>query len=141
MPYRVENILRKEKIACYKQFPIFSQCYPQLYLISRQNAALCGKGLNTDCVVKLKGVRRFLETVEYLEQLSDSQCCIAPNYRQKWKGVRRFLETVECLEQLSDSQCCIAPNYRQRRFVRLKTTEKVAVVIIFISCVLLVLKT
>ena len=33
-PYRVENIVRKGERACYKQFLIFSQCFPQLYLFS-----------------------------------------------------------------------------------------------------------
>ena len=31
MPYRVENIVRKGDIACYKQFLLFSKCFPQLY--------------------------------------------------------------------------------------------------------------
>ena len=32
--YRVENIVRKGEIACYKQFLIFSRCFPQLgYII------------------------------------------------------------------------------------------------------------
>ena len=28
--FRVENIVRKGEIACYKQFLFFSQCFPQL---------------------------------------------------------------------------------------------------------------
>ena len=32
--YRVENIVRKGEIACYKQFLLFSQCFPQLYILS-----------------------------------------------------------------------------------------------------------
>ena len=45
---RVENIGRKREIACYKQFLLFSQCFPQLYIFSAskcQNDALCGNGL------------------------------------------------------------------------------------------------
>ena len=34
MPYSVENIVRKGEIACYKQFLLFSQCFPQLYIYS-----------------------------------------------------------------------------------------------------------
>ena len=34
VPYRVENIVRKGEIACYKQFLLFSQCFPQLYIFS-----------------------------------------------------------------------------------------------------------
>ena len=39
VPYRVENIVRKGEIACYKQFLLFSSCFPQIYLIS---ASKCG---------------------------------------------------------------------------------------------------
>ena len=34
-----ENIVRKEEIACYKQFLLFSQCCPQLYILG---ASKCG---------------------------------------------------------------------------------------------------
>ena len=34
MPYRVENIVRKGEIACYKQFLNFSQCFSQVYVYS-----------------------------------------------------------------------------------------------------------
>ena len=30
VPYRVENTVRKGKIACYKQLLLFSQCFPKL---------------------------------------------------------------------------------------------------------------
>ena len=39
VPYRVENIVRKGEIACYKQFLLLSQCVPQLYILS---ASKCG---------------------------------------------------------------------------------------------------
>ena len=45
MPRRVENIVRKGEIACYKQFLLFSQCFPQLCILTVSNAALCGDGL------------------------------------------------------------------------------------------------
>ena len=32
MPHRVENMVRKGEIACYKQFLLFSQCFLQLYI-------------------------------------------------------------------------------------------------------------
>ena len=44
MPHKVENIVRKEEIACYNKFLLFSQSFSQLDL-ERQNAALCGNGL------------------------------------------------------------------------------------------------
>ena len=49
MSYIVENIERKGKIACYKQFLLFSQSFSQLYNISivGQNTALCGNGLRS----------------------------------------------------------------------------------------------
>ena len=40
--------MRKGEIAsfaCYKQFLLFSQCFPKLYILVCQNAALCGNGL------------------------------------------------------------------------------------------------
>ena len=43
-----ENIVKKGEIACYKQFLLFSHCFPQLYMqhcVVMQNAALCGNGL------------------------------------------------------------------------------------------------
>ena len=33
-PYRVENIVIKEEIACYKQVLLCSQCFPQLCIFS-----------------------------------------------------------------------------------------------------------
>ena len=39
VPYRVENIVRKGEIACTKQFLLFSQCFPQLYIFI---ASKCG---------------------------------------------------------------------------------------------------
>ena len=43
-------MVRKGEIACYKQFLLFSPCFPQLYTavsLVRQNAVLCGNGLRT----------------------------------------------------------------------------------------------
>ena len=31
---QVEDIVRKGEITCYKQFLLFSQCFPQLYILS-----------------------------------------------------------------------------------------------------------
>ena len=39
VPCRVEKIVRKGEIACYKQFLLFSQCFPQLYNLI---ASKCG---------------------------------------------------------------------------------------------------
>ena len=36
--------MRKEEIACNKQFLLFSQCFPKLYIFSA-SAALCGNGI------------------------------------------------------------------------------------------------
>ena len=46
MQYRVENIMRKGEIACYKQFLLFSQCFNSYISLMHQNAALCGNGSN-----------------------------------------------------------------------------------------------
>ena len=37
--------MRKGEIACYKQFLLFSPCFPQLYIFRASNAALCSNGL------------------------------------------------------------------------------------------------
>ena len=41
--YRVENIVKKGKIACNKQFLLFSQCFPQLKSSVGHNVVLCGR--------------------------------------------------------------------------------------------------
>ena len=43
----VENIVRKGEMACFKQFLLFSQCFPQLYIFSASNASLCSNGLKS----------------------------------------------------------------------------------------------
>ena len=46
VPYRVENIVRKGEIACYKQFLLFSHNVFHSYIsLVCQNAALHGNGL------------------------------------------------------------------------------------------------
>ena len=40
VPYRVENIVRKGKIACYKQLLLFSQCFPQLYILGASKSGI-----------------------------------------------------------------------------------------------------
>ena len=53
MPCRVENIVRKGEIACYKQFLFFSLCFLQLYMsLMCQNEALCGNGLKKKTFAK-----------------------------------------------------------------------------------------
>ena len=44
--YTVENIQRKGEIACYKQFLLFSQCFPQQYIFSVSKCSIVGNGLN-----------------------------------------------------------------------------------------------
>ena len=39
--YRVENIVRKGEIACDKQFLLFSQCFPHIYIFSASNVDFC----------------------------------------------------------------------------------------------------
>ena len=39
-------MVRKGEIACYKQFLVFSPCFPQPLV--RQNVAFCSDGLNDD---------------------------------------------------------------------------------------------
>ena len=63
----VENIVRKEEIACYKQFLLFSYCFQQLSLV-HQNAGLCGNGLKLlfpPCIVlyNLYGLQDLLDRI------------------------------------------------------------------------------
>ena len=39
-PYRVENIARNGEIACSKQFLLFSQCFPQVYIFSASKCSI-----------------------------------------------------------------------------------------------------
>ena len=43
---RVENIVRKGEIACYKQFLLSDNVFHSYISLVCQNAALCGNGLN-----------------------------------------------------------------------------------------------
>ena len=46
MPYRVENIVRKGEVSCYKQFLLFSQCFPHRYLFNKSKCGImCGNEL------------------------------------------------------------------------------------------------
>ena len=47
MPYRVENIVTKEEIACYKQFLLFQQCFPQLYIFSASKCGIVWQWVNS----------------------------------------------------------------------------------------------
>ena len=40
MSYRVENIVREGEIACYKQFLLFSQRFPQLYIFRASKSGI-----------------------------------------------------------------------------------------------------
>ena len=70
-----QNIVRKGEIACSKQFLLFSQCFPQLYIFSpsecgivyeqvKREAYTCNPGyrtiLHNDIVVRLTK-RKFLD--------------------------------------------------------------------------------
>ena len=64
MPYRVENILGKGIIARYKQFLLFSQYFPQLYISSVSNAELCGNSFtfsHTSPAFYVSAVQVFLK--------------------------------------------------------------------------------
>ena len=43
--YRVENIVRKAEIACYKQFSFSHNVFHSYISLVHQNAAFCGNGL------------------------------------------------------------------------------------------------
>ena len=43
----MENIVRKGEIACYKQFLLFSQCFPQLYIFSASKCDIVWQWVKT----------------------------------------------------------------------------------------------
>ena len=43
----VENIVRKGEIACYKQFLLFLQCFPQLCIFNVSKCGIVWKWVNT----------------------------------------------------------------------------------------------
>ena len=42
----VENIVRQGEIACYKQFLLFSQCFPQLYILNASKCSIVWQWVN-----------------------------------------------------------------------------------------------
>ena len=40
VPFRIENIVRKGEIACYKQFLLSSQYFPKLYIFSASKCTI-----------------------------------------------------------------------------------------------------
>ena len=46
VPYRIENLVRKGEIASYKQFLLFSPCFPQLYIVSVSKCGIVWYGIN-----------------------------------------------------------------------------------------------
>ena len=68
MPYRVENIVRKGKIACNKQFLLFSQCFPQLYICSASR-----------CDIVWQWVKKAESLFVYLQELASAKGNILEN--------------------------------------------------------------
>ena len=70
--YRVENIVRKREITCYKQFLLFSQYFPQLYSFNASKCGIVGNGLNSipkKPVFLLVCSTNLLKTLWYKEKL------------------------------------------------------------------------
>ena len=67
MPSRVEKIVRKGEIACYKQFLLFSQCFPELYIC--QNAALCGNRLYENYLCEYLCKQQILKLLTFASTL------------------------------------------------------------------------
>ena len=73
-----KKIVRKGEIACYKQFLLFSQCFPQPYIsLVCQNAALCGNGFTdsfTNKQINLLDVQSFIKEQNFRLAQVESIC-------------------------------------------------------------------
>ena len=82
MPYRVENIVRKGKIAYYKQFLSFSQCFLQLYIFSA--SLVCGKGQTKAwCILETTGHKKLSISIIF--------------YCFQYEAIKHFVQKVRCL--------------------------------------------
>ena len=86
MPYGVENIVRKGKIACYKQFLIFSQCFPQLYICSASK-----------CDIVWQWVKKAESFFVYLQELVNAK--------------ENILENKELLDSLNKTKASTITDY------------------------------
>ena len=88
MPYRGENILRKEEIAWYKQFLLFSPYFPQLYIFSVSKCSIVWLWVKV-CVQMLS----FLAYPQILYLEKDKTCFIVINLDKAcFKGLTIFME-------------------------------------------------
>ena len=69
MSYGVENNVRKGEIACYKQFLLFSACFPQLYIYSASKCGVVWQLVNkrvdlSECTKAIPG--NVAQTIEFV---------------------------------------------------------------------------
>ena len=70
VPYMVENIVRKGEIVCYKQFLLFSQCFPQLYIFSASKCGIVWQWVNSSSFSNLRVAWLFLRFQSYFFRCS-----------------------------------------------------------------------
>ena len=107
MPYRVENIVRKGEIACYKQFLFFSQCFPSYISLVRQNAVLCGNGFTlfqTTNFLDVAILKVFADNKLYLAKMTIFLFDRAENTVRKGEnaGYQHFPLFPQCFPKLSN---------------------------------------
>ena len=89
MPYRVENIVRKGEIACYKQFLLFSQSFPQLYIFS---VSKCGKKKKKALHA---GANTLLYLVFYLNPFPNDEFETLPNSKCLQMTISNLMKMAE----------------------------------------------
>ena len=124
MPYRVENILKKE-IVCYKQFLLFSQCFPQLYIFSEAKCVreVMGKLFTKRQIFRLVQIENICRK-QNESQKKENEICFGKGRKHCGKRRKcrlpafspfptmfskgffpRFITSRDCVEQLSQFLC------------------------------------
>ena len=93
--------MRKGEIACYKQFLLFSQCFPQLYILMRQNVALCGNDLTKWHLLTPLGNKPLENTVGKGEIAHDEQFLLYPVFSVRLENFLLFSWNLK----LSSADC------------------------------------
>ena len=112
MPYRVENIVRKEEIACYKHILLFSQCFLQLNIFKNKMPYkvenIVRKGIFSQCFLQLYILWHCVEWVNHRFMTS-----VLSNNRRyhgvDWFfGVQKKMPKVKCFPRSAHVQWIMA---------------------------------
>ena len=85
----VENIVRKGEIACNKQFLLFLQCFPQLYIFDASKYGIVGLTLKVKQPV-----------IDYIILFGKSDINVDFKFRKPWRIRPRMPFTIVCKYRL-----------------------------------------